>query len=494
MSEQSVPIDGVVLYPDGSFRRGLAGWGLHGYTYVKKPLTRGIGVKQLPTTEGYQLVSLENTVTPVEYIDSFGTVDGKATNNTGELQAAIEALKLAVQLDVPDVYILVDSEYVRKGLTSWIKGWVKNGWLTKQGEPVNNQELWKELKGLYDEWKASDKKFSIVWVKGHSNDLGNELADLNAKNGSGIERESMLNMTSDAGYHNPKSDANPLDLKTRMLFNIGGKRPTDKDGGHYYYLYSLGRMSTYGHKQDDTLRERHNKTDLLLGRRISDAIYCVLRLEEPDSYLEQLMSLHSEAHCRDRVDLAVARLDNAYKPAVQQRIMRLGEDGLMNIQSNQSLTTPTDDLITKTLDPPHLSREAVARFQDIQENLQLHLSDKIPQGVQRIDITDQFYALEELPEKSKKTPKNKLHPTITNTTPYIEVPVSFNGTKLNVRLVLGIDIPQRNPLNKLAATNPRVHLLLIAVGPECYSFATVFDSDVGSAIYQSPYTQFVVPQ
>lgn len=485
-------LDGLVLYGDGSFRRGRAGWGLHGYTFTNTPLTRGIGIKQLPTTKGYAPMALEDTVTPVEYLDAFGSVTDTPTNNTGELQAAIEAFRLAETLDVTTIYLLLDSEYVRKGLTQWVKKWVKNDWLTKDGNPVANRGYWETLLGLETAWKEKGNKVELVWIKGHSGDVGNDLADLNARTGSGQIVEPQVHRTAPEGYHNPKVETNPLFMKTRMLFNLGGPEHRT-ESGCYYYQYQLGRMQTYGHKQHDTQKDRHNKTDLLLGRRIADATFCVIKLPEPDDYLETLIEYHTHHHQRDIIELAIARLDNAYRPATYQRIQQLGKPAVIPVMDNGSLLTPNADLITKTLDPPRLAREAVDKFGILERRLNQHLDGTLGKGVHVIDITESLYG-KELKGKAKTKEVVGLHKHITNNTPTLDVPTTFKGHDVTLKLVLGVDLPQRNPLARLASTDTKVEVLVMADGPLCYSFATVFSTSEGHAIYQSPYTQFVLPK
>ena len=51
-----------------------------------------------------------------------------------ELTAAIELLK-ALKRPV-QVAIHTDSQYVIKGMTEWIQGWRRRGWLTSQKKPV----------------------------------------------------------------------------------------------------------------------------------------------------------------------------------------------------------------------------------------------------------------------------------------------------------------------------------------------------------------------
>jgi len=98
------------------------------------------------------------------------------TNNRMELSAAIEALEA---LKAPsDVDLYTDSNYLRGGITSWIKGWKKNGWRTADRKPVKNAELWERLE------KAADRHtVRWHWVKGHHGHDENERADELAREG-----------------------------------------------------------------------------------------------------------------------------------------------------------------------------------------------------------------------------------------------------------------------------------------------------------------------
>jgi ribonuclease HI len=102
--------------------------------------------------------------------------DPQTTNNRMELMAAIQALEA---LRGPSTVILyTDSKYVLDGITKWIHGWQRNGWLTSARKPVKNDDLWRRL-------TAAMKPHEIrwQWVKGHAGDPGNERADELARRG-----------------------------------------------------------------------------------------------------------------------------------------------------------------------------------------------------------------------------------------------------------------------------------------------------------------------
>jgi len=108
------------------------------------------------------------------------------TNNRMELTAAIKALEYCnnqekKQLSLKQIKIYTDSIYLKEGITVWISKWEKNNWKTADKKNVKNVDLWKKLKELVKpneiEWK---------WVKGHSQDPMNELADRLAKKATPI--------------------------------------------------------------------------------------------------------------------------------------------------------------------------------------------------------------------------------------------------------------------------------------------------------------------
>ena len=98
------------------------------------------------------------------------------TNNRMELQAAIESLKALKKKCHVDLY--TDSQYVRGGITGWIKNWKKNGWRTANKKPVKNIELWQAL-----EEALSHHEVEWHWVKGHNGHPENERADELARQG-----------------------------------------------------------------------------------------------------------------------------------------------------------------------------------------------------------------------------------------------------------------------------------------------------------------------
>ncbi len=94
----------------------------------------------------------------------------QTTNNRMEMMAVIQALRM---LKEPcRVSIHSDSRYLRDGITTWIHGWKRKGWMTKNREPVKNRELWEMLDEL-----SQKHQIEWFWVQGHSGHRENERCD-----------------------------------------------------------------------------------------------------------------------------------------------------------------------------------------------------------------------------------------------------------------------------------------------------------------------------
>lgn len=96
------------------------------------------------------------------------------TNNRMELQAAIAALTALKQ--PCQVTLFTDSQYLRQGITGWIRAWKARGWLTLERQPVKNDDLWRALDAV-----CSQHQVNWKWLKGHAGHPLNERCDALAR-------------------------------------------------------------------------------------------------------------------------------------------------------------------------------------------------------------------------------------------------------------------------------------------------------------------------
>lgn len=97
------------------------------------------------------------------------------TNNQMELMAAIRGLEEARALGADEILVFSDSQYMIRGITEWINGWRRNGWLTSGKQPVKNRDLWMRLDAL-----TAGGKVAWRFVRGHAGNHYNEECDRKA--------------------------------------------------------------------------------------------------------------------------------------------------------------------------------------------------------------------------------------------------------------------------------------------------------------------------
>ncbi len=96
--------------------------------------------------------------------------EAHTTNNRMEMMAVISALKALTR--PCEVRLHSDSKYVIDGITKWVHGWKRKGWVNASKKPVRNAELWHDLIEA-----SAPHKIEWIWVKGHNGHPENERVD-----------------------------------------------------------------------------------------------------------------------------------------------------------------------------------------------------------------------------------------------------------------------------------------------------------------------------
>lgn len=468
----------LVLYTDGSFRDRKGGWGFHGYSYKDEPMRSKANLKAQPTKDGYKDVDLSETCTVSKYVDGFGKVVEGATSNKAELTACLKAMEYAREEKADTLKIISDSQYVLEGLRKNYKEWIRNGWRNSKGLPVKNKGLWEKLIDLKEHWK--DKSLELIKIKGHSGDIGNDKADINALRGTQAT-EDQIHETKPELINRPKKiQISPLVLESRLLFSIN-----DPNEDNYYFSYNLGRLHNAGIKSKAPAKHKLERADLLLGRRISEATFSVYKGNEPEDYLDDLQKIHKEALPNDDSELAIIDLNNACNARQRQQIESLGIEGLIVHEDIKAISTPEKALVSRSLNPPRLAYDAVLTFNNLKNALDDYLNGKLGKHVITLDITDTMF-------ETKNSKDYKLLKSITNQTKFIEVEIEIKKKKQRLKVIPSIDIPTRNQLNKIAKILEKVVLIVSMTGPESFNYSIIFQTNEGTAIYSSPYVQLIL--
>lgn len=485
---------GIVIYSDGGARPvnpGPAGWGIHGYLYLleepKKPIP---GFDYFVTRKGYvgkadlKATKKVTEVTPVHYVNGYGSVPFIASNNVAELLGAINAFRHALAYDIKELQLFTDSEYVVKGLEIYADVWAKNNWLRKDGTPPANVQYWKELVFEKEQLLKRGVELSYTWVKGHtdkitnlSDNLGNIIADKLATVGvlGSIRQEfiTSIETTAAEGYWKYEVDKHPLISNRSLYFNTLKEYINP---GEYY----LGE---------------HGKEDDMLGKKISDGAYSVVFLTDPDPHIECIRNY--QVMLADNSDkIMMLRLDQMYKSDIHRDISMFGAKALEQPNKNRlDLFCLNREPLTRELNPPKLAMRAVDCVSDLSNKLRMY-KDNSPL-LTATNITDILYEVEEKVKK-KKGSEDEVTRTLRLKNQYnvgfASLPITVNY-KLNneikqtdIVLTLGIDLVDRNTLKRIETMNPVVTVITWNESSEIIRYATIIETDNAFGIWCGYYS------
>lgn len=481
----------MVFYTDGSAKPnpGFVGWGFHGYSYKDVTPMKGPGLStHILSSSGYMPKSekgKESEIYPVSYFDGFGCHGESGSNNVAELLAVNAVVQKAAEYNVDTLRVKTDSEYVRKGIEEWSNSWIRNNWIRQDGTAVPHQYTWKGLLKNLEVLKDKGTNFKITWVKGHNDNLGNDIADKLAKvgrlNSTAGQSKVEITVSDPEGYWTNNFERSPLICNKRMFFNtlLQSHAP-----GEYY------------------LGEAEKDTDLI-GKKSSQDTCCVVQLEKPDDVLELVRTIQTKI-TGDNDAIIMVRLDALFKPETYKDVMRYGEHGLA--RSNQyrldleSLKndpkTKKGEPVTKELHPPRIAIRKVESINSLKGILDGFRAGTL-KNTTIVDITSSIYetSITEAVGKKPKTTVVKLKPEIGGITKSINVDFNLsteNGTKaVSVTLILGHDLPSRNALKRMEEEGTKVSLLAWLVSPDVFGYATVVQYNKDYGIWAGFHSNYV---
>lgn len=477
---------GIVLYSDGGSRPnpGYAGWGAHGYLYSTEPSNKGPGlIKQLITPQGYVHnvadAKTKNTIVqPVEYFDFFGTSGNNTSNNAAEVDALRYSLNKLKTYDVKKIQVFTDSEYLRRGITEWVDTWKAKGWQRDDGTMIANAANWKGLVEELDVVRNNGIDVSIKWVKGHSDNFGNTIADKLATIGvlhsMNEQPRGECSVSPAQGYWKADIDRHPFIHFKRLYFN---SVPEHNIPGHYY----LAEPGT---------------DDFLIAKKTPDSAYCVVRLKKEDYAIETVKSRQYEISNLINA-VIMLRLDKLYHPDVHKYIDLHGKYTLMQPNKNTlSLNFVDNKPVTIEMNPPGLCLRAIENFHHLDELLDkfIHRDTKDKDWQARTnfkvhDITDRFYDTVEKTVKKEVVKKFVLKPEFgvgaKSLTVSVTIPVNGQDKEVKIPMVLGLDVAPRNSLKHIEELNPKINLITWHDSENSVRYASVIEIDSGIGIWSN---------
>ncbi|MBB5409274.1 ribonuclease HI [Paraburkholderia sp. HC6.4b] len=491
---------GLVLYTDAGSNPnpGPTGWGVHGYLYADSAPSKGSGNSRwLLTRKGYvekydaaKRVGLTE-VTPIHYVDGYGSMlitgERRPSNDIGELTAAARALEYAQDFDVKRVVIRVDSEYVRRGMESWVDTWEKNGWIRRGGRPVSNVELWKELTAARTRLLERGVDVRFIWVKAHSHHLGNVLADKLATIGIALSAQGLprneISSAAAQGYWKYDTGRHPMLANRCLYFNSVAQY---QQPGVYY----LGD---------------HGKEDELLGKRISDGAHTVTRLSAPDPAIELIRNYTTEL-AAGLDSIIIVRLDQLFSPTTHRELITWGTAALLRPNTwrldlnclDEEPGGHTHKPLSRECRPPRIAMRAIEAISGLIERLRLYEAHDA--SITTTDLTGHLYETKEKPAAKKGEPQvvMELRPEYGVGFASMSVCANYHAAdsvaSIPLTLTLGIDLLNRNSLKRLEKSSPTVTLITWPESGRSFRYATVVKAGEDICISAGTYSNLrVIP-
>lgn len=410
----------TVIYCDGGCREGLTGWGV--YIDPQDPKE-----KTISGCGGF----------------------GNGTNNTAELKAFIEAAKWVIKNNKNRVLFLLDSQYVIKGVKYQLNIWVKNNWLKQDGTALKNVELWKEIHGLIEQLNSNERKWKIDYVPGHSNDKGNDKADALATRGISHSKDNLPDYWSDTEVEvsedQPKKkkfkkqDAHPLLWTKRAMFLTG-----KKDQEH-------ALASKFGYNHLYMLAEYEDKEELkgsYLAKPNGSACFGLLLLKEEEPLLEVVRKRQEDIDHGGYNVVVQYQIPEIVSKETQEQYAE--HDAVCLREEGKCVSLWGTKLLTRYMVPALRASFGLQQIDQLSSILESYCNKEFAGQV--YDITDLI-----LVEAKKNF---EVHKTINDSVPVI-ANITINGQSTAHKLTHGIDIPPRNPLQRLAKGSSQVSIQLV---------------------------------
>lgn len=499
-------VRGMTFYSDGGVRPinpGFAACGLHGYTWNTGITLKGVGLGSVVTSSsGYlpksEIASPEGKpsewildklnsgravqVMPEEFVDAIVVVGLQETNQVAEMMGAVrameyfeeEAKKAPPGKELKFLQILSDSEYTCKGANEYMERWCAGGWRRRDGAIISNVELWKRLRDVFNRIRDSGVNISLKWVRAHDGETGNERVDKLATLGvfhAWKHRDPTFQDVRQSpveGYWKMEFEHHPFLSHKCVYFNT---LPGSCEKGVYY----LGN---------------HGKDEDLLGSRMSDGSFAVVKLIEGDDAIEQIRQIQAEVG-KFTDSLYSANLSNLFTPDVSYYWNKYGTLG---VRPTSEYRNDLDFLgkipLTREYKPAKISMRSVEALEILDQYLSDFTEGKT--NVKTTDITDKLYETTTKTVKGVEEKIVKLRPEIVVGLPSIDVeitnPVSESGKAYKLTLTLGMDLLARNSLKRLEALNPQVYVLTWEESEKAFRYATVIKAQGCVGIWAGYYS------
>ena len=408
-----------------------------------------------------------------EEYHGYGAAGNYVSNNTAEFRAVLEAIQFAVDKEMSHVEIHTDSKNTQR-VFRHIREYHNRNYHRMDGTPLKNVDLYKRLYGLITD---NDIKVDVLWVKGHSGVYGNEVADKLADRGVFCQGAGDYSVHIDYLNKNKvvtaakdiPDDLHPMLTGKRLYFKTHTTSMLDNN----YYIYASLSYPKYQVDKDRIRNkmERMKMENKMVGMRNSDNHYGILITKKEQPVLEEMKSLFDKLFLTRQAPclLFIDRIRN------KSSWIELNKGVPQFVGFNNGvLVNSHSEVFGYVVDPP---RKVFSCEKPIEFSLTLY--DWVKTGdsaVKTYDVLDYLF----MDEKEGKN-KWKIHNAIPQGEDAVFIDIADEkGDTITVQLNLGVDIPDRITLGRIAknlTSKPVVKLLLWEIDEVSYRCGLLIEHD-----------------
>lgn len=460
---------------------------------------------------------------------AYGPSGLNATNNVAELMGYRQACEETLKHGFTDVTFHLDSKYVLDNSQKSLKKWEANGWMTTTGTEVKNKPYWQDISKLQVRMKEANVKCAYKWVKGHSGDPGNEMADTFATRGlydsaEGMDADKILyeEIKPTALVVQPIEEAiagKPAKKKKRVklpdsnaflccrrLVDISNRPQAKTVDGRTIYMTTTFPTATKGATEDEGKKKEAKNRNL--GLVDPDTIEGLVLANEECPFYANLRAKQQSVSLPSADFPFLVMWDKFITKKNWRSTVELGTEAFIHRRNNVLFHDGVTELTT-FLSVPRLAHDAINSMMVKLDLLDSYENGKIA-AVDIQDVTDIFMVTDDkgnqtaikdykeanaaaragqikAGEASKSKPKVKS--AVPDDDKLLLINTEFNGKTLPLRLTMGIDFPARAALTRMAKQDGgiTIHLIKHVKTPVTFRYSLVIKSANNIGLFNTPY-------
>lgn len=422
----------MIIYCDGGVRENIGGWGFY--------------IEENPET----------------IHTGFGYAGVTNSSNVAEAIAITKALEFALQREWKDIQIYLDSRNTILGMNS-IDDWYANGWKGASGNQIKNVPIWENILRIKNEYIKQGRTVQFDWVKAHNDNHGNEEADKLATRGiytskNGYTEDTYETITK--GKSSIKKEKvesfNPMNTGKMWYFKTNSPQVIE-DGRTFYSTVSFSKHA------DDK--------NVYAGKNEPDNHYALVVCKKPIPEFEIIKTKLNDLNPLYRLPVLVDLM--AVKSSKHWGEIAGSPDKYITLVG-ESLITTTGAHLGGVVRPPRQIYKLTDFFEHGYQLLKQY--EEKNEKLQIIDITKMF--VEQNSKGKREINKNF---TQNEKTMIVKNVTLLNGHTVDVKLCVGIDMPDRNQISAIIKMDPmsdiKISLIIWGLSDRSYHCSTIIERE-----------------